>query len=120
MAMGESVSRVVASTFALLRLRVELASIEFEEEAVTLGTLLLSYMAALLLAAFCVLFLTVALIAWTWDTPYRLWAIAGAALVYGAAAWALAHAALKRWRNKPRFLDATLNELAADKELFTP
>lgn len=94
--------------------RAELALIELKEEGER-RKVIVAWLAA---AGFClalgIVFASVFVIAWFWDT-HRLAAIAGTSLFYlGAAAAAFAHVSARMRASPPPF-EATLRELAADR-----
>jgi uncharacterized membrane protein YqjE len=98
---------------ALLRTRIELATVEFEEERERIKEMLVLVLSGVLLALFALLFASVFVIAYFWDAN-RLAAIAGVALFYVVLA-ALAFARLRqRARDRPPPFAASLSELEQD------
>jgi len=108
-----ALGRLGASTFALLRTRIELATVEFEEERERAKQMLVLVVCGALLALYALLFASLFVVAYFWDTN-RLAAIAGVALFYVVLA-ALAFARLRqRARDKPPPFAASLSELEQD------
>ena len=108
-----ALSRLTASALALLRSRIELATLEFEEERERTKEMLLLAICAALLALFALLFASLLVILYFWDS-YRL-AAAGAVTVFYIVLAAAVFARLKqRAREKPSPFAATLSELEQD------
>ena len=108
-----ALARLGDSVLALLNSRIELASIEFEEERERTKELLVTVLCGAMVAVFALLFASIFVIACFWDTN-RLVAIAGVTLFYAALAL-LAFARLKsRSRDRPAPFAATLSELKKD------
>jgi uncharacterized membrane protein YqjE len=111
--LADAIFRLGGTLVALLRTRLELATVEFEEERERATELLVLVLSAVLLGLFALLFASVFVIVWFWDTN-RLPAIAGVAVFYLALA-ALAVVRLQqRRREKPSPFAATLGELGED------
>ena len=102
--------RLVGTALALLRTRLELATVEFEEERERATELLVLVLSAVLLALFALVFASIFVIAYFWDA-YRLWAIAGVTLFYVVLAIATVMRLKQRGRDKPPAFAATLAEL---------
>src|SRR5450755_1271968 len=98
---------------ALLRSRLELATVEFEEERERATELLVLVLSGVLLALFALLFASIFVIAYFWDA-YRLWAIAGVTLFYVALAIVTFMRLQQRRRDKPQAFAAPLAELGHD------
>jgi uncharacterized membrane protein YqjE len=102
-----------ASALELLRVRVELLSIEWQEERERGKEVIVLAVAGALLLALALLVLTLFVIVLFWDS-WRLTAIAVVALVYlGGGAWALLKVQ-RMLRNRPKPFEATLQEFAHD------
>lgn len=117
--LAASLRRLCATFIEILQTRFELLATEYEEERSWVRTLLLYAMAAVFFFAIGILLLTLLVVLYFWD-DYRLLAIGGAAALYLAAAvgaWALLSA---KSRERPRFLSATLDELAKDHATLRP
>jgi uncharacterized membrane protein YqjE len=110
-----ALSGIASTAIALLRTRLELATVEFEEERERVKSMLSLAVVAAVFACFAVVTLSILVIAWFWDT-HRLAAIAAVAifhaLIAGGAVLALKHQAQAHGRP----FAATLAELERDAE----
>lgn len=115
MALGRNFARLAAGSLLLLRQRLELASLEVEEQVLRLGLLLVRAMVTALLLALALFGAGATVIIYFWDAA-RLAAAVGVTAFFALAAvlagWRFA-AAL---RDKPAFLAATLAELDKDAQ----
>jgi uncharacterized membrane protein YqjE len=101
------------SALELLRVRVELLSIEWQEECERGKEVIVLAVVGALLLALALLVLTLFVIVLFWDS-WRLTAIAVVALGYlGGGAWALLKVQ-RMLRNRPKPFEATLQEFAHD------
>lgn len=113
MALSESLPRLLGSAASMLRTRLELASMDVEDELrYAIGLLLVGTLAVLSLS-FGLLFAAFAVVALYWET-HRIAAILGAGGLFAAVAAALAFACWRSVISKPRFMAATLDELEKD------
>lgn len=97
--------------------RARLAAGEFEEQALRLSEVALWALAALFAAGVALVMLSLFAVLLFWDSHRVLAAgLVGALWLAGAAACALV--ARARMRERPRFLSATLAELARDRSRF--
>jgi uncharacterized membrane protein YqjE len=115
MALADSVVRLTNASITLLRSRLELASIDVEEELRSMIGVALAGSALVILAAFALLFVALAAVAAYWET-HRI-----ASLLVAASAFAFMAVAcgvwIKRFLNsKPPFLAATIAELDKDRQ----
>lgn len=117
MSIGESAGRLGATLLAMLHTRVELASVELQEEGQRMLRCLVLSLAALFLAAMTVVLVTFFVILLCWE-EHPLLAVAVLAALYGTGALLLAAKARKTIRNRPGLLSATLGELRKDMECF--
>jgi uncharacterized membrane protein YqjE len=114
MALGPSLSRLGAGTLLAIRQRLELASLDVEEEMLRLVGLIAGALVTALLFALALAAGAATVVVLFWDSA-RIAALLGVT-VFFAASGALAASALTRsLREKPRFLDATLTELERDR-----
>lgn len=115
MALGRNFARLAAGSVLLLRQRLELASLELEEQALRLALLLARAIVTALLLALALFGAGATVIIYFWDAA-RVAAAFGVTAFFALAAllagWKLA-AAL---RDKPAFLAATLAELDKDAQ----
>lgn len=115
----DSLKTLVATLLAMGRTRLELLSVEFEEERVRLGAILIWTFVALFCAALGVVLFTLLLVVIFWDTN-RLLALGVLALFFLLAALLCARIALDKARAKPRLFATSLAELSTDREQLTP
>jgi uncharacterized membrane protein YqjE len=106
-------SQLVASVVALVRTRLELVTIEFEEERERAKSILILSVVAAVFLSLAVITLSALVLAAYWDT-HPLLAILAMAVFYGAVG-AGALAILSR-RERPRPFAATLAELERDSD----
>jgi len=112
-ALGDSVARLGATSLLLLRQRLELVSLDVEEELLRDGLLLAGAVVAALLGALFLAALGALIVVLCWDTA-RIAALVGVTLAYGIAAGIAFSRLARAWREKPAFLAGTLAELGAD------
>jgi uncharacterized membrane protein YqjE len=110
-----ALQNLAASLLAILQTRLELISVEVEEEWLRLAGFLVLGLVCLFCAGMVILLLTALVIAVFWDT-YRMQAMVALVLVFALAGVLLWHTLKTRFRNKPAFLGATLAELGRDSE----
>ena len=109
-----SVSGLLATAVDIGRTRLELLTVELREEVHRTAELLVLGLAAVLAAAAGVLFAGLAIIFAFWDTHRILAAVLVTVGFFAVAA--LAAVLLRaRLKSRPRFLQATLAELARDE-----
>lgn len=123
MAIAESLARVAATLTGTIHTRLELVSVELEEELNRFSSLLLWSLTALFCAGIAVLLSILLLVACFWDT-HRLTVLSGLLAAFAGAAVALGLWLRRSLRNKPRLLSHTLAELQKDtaalQEAATP
>jgi len=114
----ESLTILAGTLVAIAHTRLDLLSVDLEEERAHLFSLLLWTLAALLCIGIGVVLATILLVVAFWDTHrlLALGALAGFYLVIGTGAWAFA---LHKARTKPRLFAASLSELFKDRQLLT-
>ncbi len=106
-------ARVAGRSLLLLRQRIELASMDVEEELLRFAALLAGILAAVLLAALALAAAAAGLVVFYWDSA-RLAALGGVAAFFAAASGLVAWRLSCALRAKPRFMAATLAELDKD------
>jgi uncharacterized membrane protein YqjE len=111
--LSDATARLGGTIVALLRSRLELASVEFEEERERATELLVLVLSGVLLALFALLFASIFVIACFWDTN-RLVAIAGVTLFYVVLAAIVILRLQRRRRDKTTPFAATLAEFGQD------
>jgi len=108
-----AMAQLGASALAMLRTRLELASVEFAEAREHIKDMVLLAAIGTVLGLFALLFASLFVIAWFWDT-YRLAAVGGVTLFY-IAITVLVFARLRKIsRDAPAPFAATLEELEHD------
>jgi uncharacterized membrane protein YqjE len=108
-----AMAQLGASALAMLRTRLELASVEFAEARERIKEMVLLAAVGTVLGLFALLFASLFVIAWFWDS-YRLAAVGGVTLFY-IAITVLVFARLRKIsRDAPAPFAATLEELEND------
>lgn len=111
----ESLGTLGATLVAIAHTRLDLLSLDLEEERAHLFSLLMLALVALFCLGIGVLLATLLLVVAFWDTHRLLvlGALAGMFLAIGAAAWGFA---FNKARTKPRIFAASMSELAKDRQ----
>ena len=114
----ESLTILAGTLVAIAHTRLDLLSVDLEEERAHLFSLLVLTLAALLCLGIGVVLATILLVVAFWDTHrlLALGALAGFYLVIGMGVWAFA---LHKARTKPRLFAASLSELFKDRQQLT-
>lgn len=115
MALGESLSRLGASSLLLARQRLELASLDVEEELLRLGGLLAGALVTALMLALALAGAAAAFIIYFWEGA-RLAASLGVTAFFMVAGVLMAWRLARALREKPRFLAGTLAEMDKDRQ----
>jgi uncharacterized membrane protein YqjE len=117
MAFAETVGRLAATLLAMVHTRLELASVEMEQQSQRyLGYLLMSLL-ALFLFAIAIVLAALFVIILFWDT-HRIAAVLGMAAVFGLAAAAIGLNVRSGFASQRPLLSATLGELRKDIEFL--
>jgi uncharacterized membrane protein YqjE len=114
-----AVRGLVDDVLALLQTRLELLTIDLEEERYRLVSLLLYTLVALFLCALGILCLGILVVAAFWDT-HRLVALGLLTLVFLGAGGAVAFLAWRQARARPRLFAASSTELIKDRQRLAP
>ncbi len=114
-----SVLTMAGTLLAIVQTRVELVSIELEEERIRLTSMMMWMLITLFCAGLGVIFITILLILALWD-EHRLLAIGIPAAVFSIATLLAWQVLLGKIRSKPRLLASTLAELSRDRDHLTP
>jgi uncharacterized membrane protein YqjE len=114
----ESLTILAGTLVAIAHTRLDLLSVDLEEERAHLLSLLVLTLAALFCLGIGVVLVTILLVVAFWDTHrlLALGALAGFYLVIGMGVWAFA---LHKARTKPRLFAASLSELFKDRQQLT-
>lgn len=111
----DSLRALLATVTDLLQTRLELAGTEVEEQVARLASLLIWSIVTLFLGFAAILLVAIALIVLFWDTHRVLVAVGLAGLFAILAGVALTNL-LAQVRDRPRLFQATLDELAKDRQ----
>jgi uncharacterized membrane protein YqjE len=115
MALGESLTRLGASSLQMARQRVELAALDVEEELLRVLGLLAGALVTALMLALALASAAATLVIYFWDGA-RVAAGMGVTAFFALAGALLAWRVARAVRDKPRFLAGTLAELDNDAE----
>lgn len=113
--MFDSLRALLATVTELLQTRLELAGTEVEEQVARLASLLIWSIVVLFLGFAAILLVAIALIVMFWDTHRVLVAVGLAGFFALLAGIALTNL-LSQVRDRPRLFQATLDELAKDRQ----
>lgn len=114
MAIVDSIARLASTLLDILHTRLELVSVEVEEELTRYAAYLVLVLIALFCAGIAVLLGILLIIALFWDT-HRLQVLLTLIAVFGGAAIGLGLWLRQALRSKPRLFAHTLAELGKDK-----
>lgn len=119
MAIVESVSRLAGTLIGLLQTRLELVTVELEEETLRF----FSYLLFALVAAFClgmmILLGALLIVVVFWDT-HRIAVLVSLIAAFGLSGMLIWLGILSNYRSKPKMLSHTLSELSKDIERLNP
>ena len=115
MALGDSILRFASTSVSILRTRIELASLDIEEELRSTIFITLAGSAAVILASFALLFLALALVAISWETR-RVESLVTASGAFALMATGIAIFIWRFFSSKTPFMAATLAELNKDQQ----
>jgi uncharacterized membrane protein YqjE len=117
MAFTETVGRLAATFLAMVQTRLELASVEMEEQSQRyLGYLLLS-LVALFLFGIAIVLVALFVIILFWDT-HRIEAVLGMAALFALAAVGVGMKVRAGFAAQPALLSATMAELQKDLDFL--
>ncbi len=113
MALGQTLSRLSASLILVASQRLELASIDLEEELLRFGSLLAGAVVTALMFALALAAAAMTVVVYFWDTA-RLPALLGITGLFAMVALVMAWRLAQALRDKPRFMASTLAQLDKD------
>lgn len=116
----DSVRSFMASWVAVIKTRVEILSLEIEEQREWMQQIVLLAVAALFCASLGMILVTLLVVAAFWETDGRLWVIGGFALLYVGGGIALGLSLKSKLHNKPKIFAATAEELGKDYATLQP
>lgn len=114
----DSIKGVAASLIGIVHIRLDLLSIDLEEERERLMSLLIVMLVGLFCLGVGVVLMTLLIVVAFWDN-YRLFVLCALSVTFltaGIAAWWFVTRQLK---TKPRLFASSLNELAKDRQQLT-
>lgn len=112
----ESARQFLVSLVAHLRTRLELLSIEFAQEKVRLAGVLALGLSAVVLGLMSLVLLVLLVVAWFWDTTWRVPAITTLLIAAVVATVIVAMVVRRRLATGTRLFQASLRELAHDRQ----
>lgn len=115
MALVRNLARLGASSLLLARQRLELASLDIEEELLRFGLLLAGALVTALMLALALSAAAASVVIYFWDGA-RMSAVLGVTGFFSLAAVLMAWRLVTALRDKPRFLAATLAEFEKDSQ----
>ena len=111
----ESIKTLAGTLLAMGQTRLELLSVEIEEERIWLTSMLVWTLIALSCAALAVILATLLIVVIFWDT-YRLQALGIMIALFFAGAILAWRVLCNMAKRKPRLFSASLKELSKDRE----
>lgn len=117
MTISSGISRIVATLVAMLHTRLELVSVELEEELVRLSSYFIYTLVALYCAGVAVTLGIFLVIALYWD-EHRIAILLCLIALFGATSVLIAAWLRKQFMNKPRLFEQSIAEFKKDAELI--
>ena len=119
MAIVESVSRLAGTFIAILQTRLELITVEVEEESLRLFSYLLAALAAMFCLGMALLLGVLLIVVLYWDTQ-RVPVLIVLMVVFALGGATITLGIRKRYRLRPGMLTHSLKELSRDIEQLKP
>jgi uncharacterized membrane protein YqjE len=116
----DSIRSFLASWVAVLKTRVEIVSLELEEQREWMQQIVLLGMAALFCVSLGLILMTLLIVVVFWETEGRLWVLGGFTVVYLGGGLALGLWLRHKLRARPRIFSATASELGRDYAALQP
>jgi uncharacterized membrane protein YqjE len=116
----DSIRSFMASWVAVIKTRVEIVSLEIEEQREWMQQIVLLAVGALFCVSLGMILLTLLVVVAFWDTQGRLWVIGGFALLYLGGGTGLGLYLRHKLKSKPRIFSATAGELGKDYASLQP
>lgn len=117
MAIAETAGRLAATLLAMVQTRMELASVEMEEQSRRYLGLVLMSLLALFLFGIAIMLVALFVIILFWDT-HRVAAVLGMAAVFALAAAVIGLRVRAGFAAQPALLSATMAELQKDMDFL--
>lgn len=118
--MIDSVRSILASWVAIVKTRVELVSLELEEQREWMQQIVLLAVAAIFGVSLGMVLLTLFVVVLFWDTEGRLWVLGSFTLLYLGGGVALGLMLRHKLKTKPRIFASTASELGRDYSSLQP
>lgn len=115
----ESLSRFGATLVAAVHTRLELLSVDLEEEREHLLSIMLLAFTSLFLLGVGIVLAVILVVTTFWDTQHRLLVLASLTVLFLIMGLAAGMFALYKTRTKPRLFTASLSELSKDQQQLT-
>lgn len=115
MAIVESVSRLAGTLIGMLQTRLELATVELEEETLRFFSYFLFALVGMFCLCMAILLSALLIVVAFWDT-YRIAVLVSLIAAFGLGAILIGFGIRKSYRNRPKILSHTLSELGKDVE----
>jgi uncharacterized membrane protein YqjE len=116
----DTIRSFLATWVAVVKTRVEIISVEIEEQREWLESLILLALAALFCISLGLILLTLFVVVLFWETDARRWVLGGFAALYLIGGGALWLALRAKMRAKPKLFAATAAELGKDHASLQP
>lgn len=116
----DSVRSFLASWVAVVKTRVEIISVEIEEQREWLLHLIIMAVAALFCISLGLILLTLFVVVLFWETDARRWVLGGFAALYLVGGVVLWLSLRKKIKSKPRIFSTTAAELGKDYSSLQP
>jgi uncharacterized membrane protein YqjE len=118
--MMDSVRSFLASWIAVIKTRVDIVSLEIEEQREWMQQMVLLAVAALFCVSLGLILATLWVVVFLWDKQGRLWVFGGFALLYLIGATVLALSLRHKIKSKPKIFSTTAGELSKDYAALQP
>ena len=116
----ESIRSFMASWVSVIKTRVEIISVELEEQREWLEHLVLMAVAAMFFISLGLMLVTLFVVVLFWETDARLWVLGGFSLLYLGVGIGLFLALKSKMKSKPRLFASTASELGKDYATLQP
>lgn len=114
MSLRQTFTQLVSSLLLVARQRLELASLDLEEELLRLGNILAGILVTALILTLALAAAAATVVTYYWDTS-RLAALLSVTGLFTVAGFAMLWRLSYVWRSKPRFMAGTLAQLEKDR-----
>ena len=116
----ESIRSFMASWVSVIKTRVEIISVELEEQREWLEHLVLMAVAAMFFISLGLMLTTLFVVVLFWNTDARLWVLGGFSLLYLGVGIGLFLALKSKMKSKPKLFASTASELGKDYATLQP